>query len=93
MILIADSSALITLAIVDKLCVLDKLFKDVYIPRAVYNEIVQENKEESIKLKAYRKAHSKNVVVLQNLKKYLHQNIKLKVAYQPNNTRLKLCLR
>ena len=44
MILIADSSALISLAIVDKLEVLEKLFGEVYIPNAVYNEIAKESR-------------------------------------------------
>lgn len=55
MILIADSSALVALSIVDKLDVLEKLFGEVYVPRAVYNEVSQENKAESYKLKNYCK--------------------------------------
>jgi len=55
MILIADSSALVALSIVDKLDVLEKLFGDVYVPRAVYAEVRQENKAESYKLKNYCK--------------------------------------
>jgi len=53
MILIADSSALIALAIVDKLELLDQLFGKVYIPRAVYSEIIKDNKQASVKLKEY----------------------------------------
>jgi len=53
MILIADSSALIALAVIDKLEILDRLFGNVYIPRAVYNEIIKEHKESSIKLQSY----------------------------------------
>jgi predicted nucleic acid-binding protein len=53
MILIADSSALIALAIVDQLDVLEKLFGEVYVPRAVYDEISKTNKAESRKLSAY----------------------------------------
>jgi len=53
MILIADSSALIALSIVNELEVLDKLFGQICIPRAVYNEIIQENKKESEKLLKY----------------------------------------
>ena len=53
MILIADSSALVALSIVDKLDVLEKLFGEVYIPRAVYEEVSQENKAESHKLTVY----------------------------------------
>ena len=55
MILIADSSALVALSIVDKLDVLEKLFGEVYVPRAVYDEINQENKVEAHKLKNYCK--------------------------------------
>ncbi|MEA3456210.1 MAG: DUF3368 domain-containing protein, partial [Campylobacterota bacterium] len=53
MILIADSSALIALSIVDKLDILEKLFGEVYIPKAVYGEISQENKTESHRLSLY----------------------------------------
>jgi len=55
MILIADSSALVALSIVDKLDVLEKLFGKVYVPRAVYDEVSQKNKVESYKLKNYCK--------------------------------------
>ena len=55
MILIADSSALVALSIVDKLDVLEKLFGEVYVPRAVYDELSQENKAEAHKLKNYCK--------------------------------------
>lgn len=53
MILIADSSALVALSIVNQLDVLEKIFGEVYVPRAVYNEVKQENKEESQRLEAY----------------------------------------
>jgi len=46
-VLIADSSALVALYIVNKLDVLEKLFGEVYVPRAVYD------KAESYKLKNY----------------------------------------
>ena len=55
MILIADSSALVALSIVNQLDVLEKIFGEVYVPRAVYNEVRQENKEESKKLEEYCK--------------------------------------
>ncbi len=55
MILIADSSALIALAIVDKLDVLEELFGEVYVPRAVYNEVSHQSKGESDKLANYCK--------------------------------------
>jgi predicted nucleic acid-binding protein len=55
MILIADSSALVALSIVNKLDVLEELFGDVYVPRAVYDEIRRENKAESYELANYCK--------------------------------------
>lgn len=39
MILIADSSALITLAICDGLQLLEPLYGEVLVPQAVYNEV------------------------------------------------------
>ncbi len=53
MILVADSSALVTLAIVDKLNVLESLFDDVCIPKAVYDEITVDHKIESKRLKVF----------------------------------------
>jgi len=53
MILIADSSALIALAVVDKLNILESLFGEVYVPRAVYDEVSLQSKGESEKLALY----------------------------------------
>jgi predicted nucleic acid-binding protein len=53
MLIIADSSALIALAICDALELLDKLFKDVKVPRAVFDEVTIEDKLASGKLRAY----------------------------------------
>lgn len=53
MILIADSSALTALSVVNKLSVLEQLFGEVYIPKAVYDEISQENKAESKRVAVY----------------------------------------
>jgi predicted nucleic acid-binding protein len=50
MILIADSSALVALSVVDKLDILENLFGEVYVPRAVYNEVNQKDKAQSHKL-------------------------------------------
>ena len=55
MILIADSSALIALAVVDQLDILEKLFGEVYVPRAVYDEVSHQSKGESEKLTHYCK--------------------------------------
>jgi len=37
--IVGDSSALIALAIIDKLELLEKLYKNLYIPQAVYDEV------------------------------------------------------
>ncbi len=55
MILIADSSALIALAVVDKLETLQKLFSNIFVPRAVYDEITKDNKTEAKKLTKFCK--------------------------------------
>ncbi len=44
MIIISDSSPLISLAIINKLNLLNVLFTDVFVPYAVYNEVTLENK-------------------------------------------------
>jgi len=71
MILIADSSALIALAVIDKLDILEILFNEVYVPRAVYNEISYHTKEESEKLALF----CKNRVV--DIKSEVNLNITL----------------
>lgn len=53
MIIIADSSPLITLAIIDKLEILELLFKEVIISKGVYEEIIKKNKPKSEKLRQY----------------------------------------
>ncbi len=42
--IIGDSSALITLAIVDQLDLLEKLFDELFVPYAVYNEVTKVDK-------------------------------------------------
>ena len=44
MIVVSDSSPLISLAILNKLTILDQLFDEIYIPMAVYNEVARQNK-------------------------------------------------
>lgn len=53
MILAADSSALITLATVDRLSVLGGLFCDVKVPKAAYDELTKSDKPQAAKLKEY----------------------------------------
>ncbi len=61
MILIGDSSALIALAICDALDLLTELYENVYVPQAVYLEIVQGDRPESDKLRRYLREKVKNV--------------------------------
>jgi len=50
MIVVCDSSPLITLAIVDKLALLDSLFKEVFVPVTVFNETTMTNKLEAVRI-------------------------------------------
>lgn len=47
MLVIADSSALITLAICRQLELLEQLYGDVKVPEAVFSEVNQKNKPQS----------------------------------------------
>ncbi len=92
MILIADSSALIALAIIDKLEILQKLFGKVYVPRAVYDEISKENKTEAKKLTKF----CKNKVL--DIETKINFNISLGkgeseavILYQEQNADFLLC--
>ncbi len=53
MIIIADSSPLITLATVDMLELLEEYFEEVYVPYTVFNEVTSCDKPFSEKLKKY----------------------------------------
>jgi predicted nucleic acid-binding protein len=53
MIIIADSSPLISLATIDKLELLEDYFDEVYVPMAVYKEVSAYDKPFSQKLKIY----------------------------------------
>lgn len=53
MLIIADSSALIALAVCQCLNVLDTLFEQVRVPQAVFDEVVIEGKPEAETLKRY----------------------------------------
>jgi len=67
MILVADSSALIALSVCNILPLLEKLFKEVRVPEAVYIEVTQDNKPESKKLEQF--LHDKIVQV--NIEDYI----------------------
>ncbi|MEC4749897.1 DUF3368 domain-containing protein [Methylomicrobium sp. Wu6] len=53
MILVADCSALIALAVCDGLSLLERLFDSVFVPETVYNEAVQPDKKQAQVLKAF----------------------------------------
>ncbi|NQV19074.1 MAG: DUF3368 domain-containing protein [Armatimonadetes bacterium] len=55
MIIIADSSPLISFAILNNLEMLDNIFDEIYVPVAVYNELTNFKKPYSLKLKEYLK--------------------------------------
>lgn len=69
MILVADCSALIALSACHQLELLEKLFKSVVVPEAVYHEAIVSNKKEAQELKQYlndkvQKVDMKNYVFL-----------------------------
>lgn len=55
MIIVADSSALVALAISDCLELLDQLYREVKVPKAVFDECTHANKAGSKKLESYLK--------------------------------------
>ena len=61
MIVVSDASPLISLAILDKLDILDQIFNEIVIPTAVYNEITQKNKPHLQALKNFTTNRVKQV--------------------------------
>lgn len=53
MLIVADTSALIALAVCDSLSLLDRLFHDVRVPSAVFRECIVSGKPETGRLEAY----------------------------------------
>jgi len=53
MILIADSSALVALSVCDSLILLERLFKEVIVPEAVFLEVIKSDKPEARMLKEF----------------------------------------
>jgi hypothetical protein len=51
--IIGDSSALIALGVVDKLELLEKLYKTLFVPQAVYDEVTQIGRPQSDKLREF----------------------------------------
>ena len=51
--IIGDSSALVSLATMDRLDLLEKIFGKIYVPQAVYDEVTISYKPQSVKLKEF----------------------------------------
>ena len=51
--IIGDSSALVALATMDRLDLLEKIFGKIYVPKAVYDEVTISDKPQSVKLKEF----------------------------------------
>jgi predicted nucleic acid-binding protein len=62
MIIIADSSPLIALSTINSLNLLDKLFDKIYVPEAVFTEVIQDNKPYSGILLNYLYDKRKSVI-------------------------------
>lgn len=74
MIIVSYSSPLISLAILNKLDILERIFDEIYIPNAVYEEIAQQNKPHSKELKNFatnRVKQIQNQLAVQILEKEL----------------------
>ncbi len=61
MIIISDSSPLISLAIIGKLDVLTFLYEEIYVPTAVYKEVIRSGKPFAKELKAFLYDKTKSV--------------------------------
>jgi len=51
--IIGDSSALVALATMDRLDLLEKIFDTIYVPQAVYDEVTISYKPQSVKLQEF----------------------------------------
>jgi len=61
MIIISDSSPLISLAIIGKLNILVHLYEEIYVPTAVYEEVVKSDKPFAKELKLFLQGKIKSV--------------------------------
>lgn len=59
--IIGDSSALVALAVVNQLELLEKLYDKLYIPQAVFDEVTQIGKPQSNKLRQFLQSRVKRV--------------------------------
>jgi len=60
-VIIGDSSALVALAVVNQLELLEKLYDKLYIPQAVFDEVTQVGKPQSDKLRQFLQSKVKRV--------------------------------
>jgi len=60
-VIIGDSSALVALAVVNQLGLLEKLYDKLYIPQAVFDEVTQVGKPQSDKLRQFLQSRVKRV--------------------------------
>jgi len=60
-VIIGDSSALVALAVVNQLELLEKLYDKLYIPQAVFDEVTQVGKPQSDKLRQFLQSRVKRV--------------------------------
>jgi len=51
--IIGDSSALVALAVMDRLSLLEEIFDEIFVPQAVYDEVSIDNKPQSLKLELF----------------------------------------
>ena len=63
MIIIADSSALVSLAVCDSLSLLEPLFGEIYVPKAVYNEVCISGKVGSDLLEDFLQSRTKVITL------------------------------
>jgi predicted nucleic acid-binding protein len=61
MIIISDSSPLISLAVIEKLNILENLYKEIYVPTAVYEEVVRLDKPFARELKLFFNGKTRRV--------------------------------
>ena len=61
--IIGDSSALVALAVVNQLELLEKLYDNLYIPQAVFDEVTQIGKPQSNKLRQFLQSKVKQVAL------------------------------
>jgi predicted nucleic acid-binding protein len=61
MLIVSDSSPLISLAILRRLHVLEQIFDEIWIPKAVYDEIAEKNKPHSEELRLFSENRIKEV--------------------------------